>query len=210
MDIVEVFVNREFGDIRTMTIDGVVWFCGKDVASALGYTNTEQAIRKHVDTEDKQTVRNERFESPRGMMFINESGLYSLVIRSKLPTAKKFKRWITSEVLPQIRKNGSYVQSPQSYIEALECLLASEKAKQKALEEKKQLQIELDQNKEWYSIKRVAGIHGVNWKSFNWRILKAKSKEMGYEVVKIFDANYGEVNTYHVDVWEQCYPEYEL
>ena len=101
-------------------------------------------------------------------------------------------------------------QTPQTYIEALECLLASEKAKQKALEEKKQLQIELDQNKEWYSIKRVAGIHGVSWKSFNWRILKAKSKEMGYEVVKIFDANYGEVNTYHVDVWEQCYPEYEL
>lgn len=102
------------------------------------------------------------------------------------------------------------LKKPQTYIEALECLLESERAKQKALEEKKQLEQQLEKSKEWYSIKRVSRIHDVNWKSFNWRTLKAKSQEMGYEVKKIFDANYGEVNVYHVDVWEQCYPEYEL
>lgn len=92
---------------------------------------------------------------------------------------------------------------PQTYIEALEELLETEK-------QKEQLQLELDRSKDWYSIKRVAALNGVDWKTFDWRKLKSTGAAMGYEVKKIFDANYGEVNTYHHVVWEAVYPEYEI
>lgn len=104
----QIFQNPEFGEVRTVNIDGEPWLVGKDVATALGYVDTFGALKKHVDDEDKQNCQNDSFESPRGMTIINESGLYSLVLSSKLPTAKKFKRWVTSEVLPAIRKTGSY------------------------------------------------------------------------------------------------------
>lgn len=104
----QIFKNPEFGEVRTVNIDGEPWLVGKDVATALGYVDTFGALKKHVDDEDKQNCQNDSFESPRGMTIINESGLYSLVLSSKLPTAKKFKRWVTSEVLPTIRKTGSY------------------------------------------------------------------------------------------------------
>lgn len=92
---------------------------------------------------------------------------------------------------------------PKTYIEALEELLESEK-------QKEQLRLELDRSKDWYSIKRVAALNGVDWKIFDWRKLKSTGATMGYEVKKIFDANYGEVNTYHREVWEAVYPEYEI
>lgn len=104
----QIFQNPEFGQVRTVSIDGEPWLVGKDVATALGYVDTFGALKKHVDDEDKQNCQNDSFESPRGMTIINESGLYSLVLSSKLPTAKKFKHWVTSEVLPTIRKTGSY------------------------------------------------------------------------------------------------------
>lgn len=108
MKDIQIFKNPEFGEVRTVNIDGEPWLVGKDVATALGYVDTFGALKKHVDDEDKQNCQNDSFESPRGMTIINESGLYSLVLSSKLPTAKKFKRWVTSEVLPAIRKTGSY------------------------------------------------------------------------------------------------------
>lgn len=108
MKDIQIFKNPEFGEVRTVNIDGEPWLVGKDVATALGYVDTFGALKKHVDDEDKQNCQNDSFESPRGMTIINESGLYSLVLSSKLPTAKKFKRWVTSEVLPTIRKTGSY------------------------------------------------------------------------------------------------------
>lgn len=104
----QIFNNPEFGEIRTTAIDGEPWFVGKDVADILGYQNGSRDINRHVDEEDRQNYQNGTFESPRGMTIINESGLYSLVLGSKLPTAKKFKHWVTSEVLPTIRKTGSY------------------------------------------------------------------------------------------------------
>ncbi len=91
-----------------MTIDGEPWFVGKDVAVALGYSDTFGALKKHVDNEDKQNCQNDSFETPRGMTIINESGLYSLILSSKLPSAKRFKHWVTSEVLPTLRKTGHY------------------------------------------------------------------------------------------------------
>ena len=107
MNNIQVFNNPEFGDIRTVEIDGEPWFVGKDVATALGYVDAFGALKKHVDSEDKQNCQNDSFNTPRGMTIINESGLYSLILGSKLPSAKRFKHWVTSEVLPTIRKHGS-------------------------------------------------------------------------------------------------------
>ena len=114
MNNLQVFKNEEFGEIRTVTINDEVWFVGKDVAKALGYSDTFGALKKHVETDDKQNCQNSSFESPRGLTVINESGLYSLILSSKLPTAKKFKHWVTSEVLPSIRKNGGYIMNQEN------------------------------------------------------------------------------------------------
>ena len=112
MNELQIFNNPEFGDIRVIEIDGEPWIVGKDVAAVLGYSNTKDAILNHVDEEDRQIIQRSEiatFDIPnRGMTIINESGLYSLVLSSKLPGAKKFRRWVTSEVLPSIRKTGSY------------------------------------------------------------------------------------------------------
>lgn len=125
MNELMIFNNPEFGEIRTVEVNGEPWLVGKDVAQALGYSNTKDAVSRHVDTEDK---RGSRFPTPSGqqeLTIINESGLYSLVLGSKLPSAKKFKRWVTSEVLPSIRKNGMYLL-PKDYPSALRALADSE------------------------------------------------------------------------------------
>lgn len=112
---IQIFNNPEFGEVRTVSIDGEPWFVGRDIALALGYSNTKDALAKHVDDDDKKMGSQNATPSIKDSLgrdqypvFINESGLYSLVLSSKLPTAKKFKRWVTSEVLPTIRKTGSY------------------------------------------------------------------------------------------------------
>lgn len=108
MNEIKIFKNPQFGSIRTMTQGNEPWFVGKDVAELLGYSNTPKAIRDHVDDEDKLTERIVLSGQCREAVLINESGLYSLILSSKLPTAKEFKRWVTSEVLPSIRKSGGY------------------------------------------------------------------------------------------------------
>ena len=112
MNDLKIFNNPEFGEVRMVMVDGEPWFVGKDVAEILGYQDTYGALKKHVDDEDRQNCQNDSFESNRGLTIINESGLYSLVLSSKLESAKKFKRWVTSEVLPTIRKTGSYRYDP--------------------------------------------------------------------------------------------------
>lgn len=107
MNEVQLF-NFENHEVKSLLINSESWFVGKDVAETLGYTDTNQAIRKHVDDEDKLSRRFDGSGQGREMVIINESGLYSLVLSSKLPTAKKFKRWVTSEVLPALRKTGQY------------------------------------------------------------------------------------------------------
>lgn len=116
MNEMMIFNNPEFGSVRTVCIDGEPWLVGKDVALILKYTNPQKAIRDHVDPEDRSV--NESF-TVNGTMatLINESGFYSLVLSSKLPTAKKFKRWVTSEVIPTIRKTGGYVANEDVFVE---------------------------------------------------------------------------------------------
>lgn len=124
MNDLMIFQSPEFGQIRTVEVDGEPWLVGKDVAQALGYSNPQKAIRDHVDEEDR-TVNESFTVNGTPISLINESGLYSLVLSSKLPGAKKFRRWVTSEVLPSIRKTGGYA-IPQDYPSALRALAAAE------------------------------------------------------------------------------------
>lgn len=145
MNELQIFNNPEFGKVRTIEKDGEPWFVGKDVAAALGYKDTVNALKSHVDAEDKG--RGWQITTPSGtqeMTIINESGLYSLVLSSKLPGAKQFKRWITSEVIPSIRKHGAYMTpetlekvllSPDTLMQLAQNL-KDEQEKRRALEHK--------------------------------------------------------------------------
>ena len=106
---IQIFRSEVFGEIRTCQIDNQIMFVGKDVAKALGYSNVRDALSKHVDSEDKGVAKCDTLGGAQKITLINESGLYSLILSSKLPQAKAFKRWVTSEVLPQIRKTGGYI-----------------------------------------------------------------------------------------------------
>ena len=115
MQQVMLFENKEFGEIRTLMIDGQPYFVGKDVAEILGYAEPRSAVSKKVDDEDRGVAKMETPSGVQEMTIINESGLYSLILSSKLETAKKFKRWVTSEVLPSIRQTGNYISGTSPY-----------------------------------------------------------------------------------------------
>ena len=121
MNDLQLFNNPEFGAVRAVEVDGEPWFVGKDVAQALGYKEPTKAAREKVDPEDRGVSKIDTPSGEQEMTIINESGLYSLVLSSKLPGAKKFKRWVTAEVLPTIRKTGGY-QLPKDYPSALRAL----------------------------------------------------------------------------------------
>lgn len=132
----QIFQNAEFGSVRTADINGVPCFVGKDVAEILGYSNTRKALLDHVDEEDKTdgvTIRDSigREQAP---VLINESGLYSLILSSKLPNAKKFKRWVTSEVIPAIRKTGGYIPHDEEMSDA-EIMAKAFQISQRTIEE---------------------------------------------------------------------------
>ncbi len=134
----QVFNNAEFGSVRSIMVNDEPYFVGKDVADILGYSNTRDALAKHVDDEDKGVAKCDTLGGSQDLIVINESGLYSLILSSKLPSAKCFKRWVTSEVLPAIRKHGLYamddiLKNPDAMIEALQAYKA-ERMQRLALE----------------------------------------------------------------------------
>ena len=142
---IEIFKNDEFGEVRGVLINNEPYFVGKDVAEILGYKNISDALEKHVDSEDKKKIAYCDYPEfgNKGAVLINESGLYSLIFSSKLPTAKKFKKWVTSEVLPSIRKNGMYateelLNNPDLLI-AVVTKLKEERELRQTLEEEKKL-----------------------------------------------------------------------
>lgn len=139
MNELQIFENSEFGEIRTVEINGEPWFVGKDIAEALGYKEPTKAAREKVDEEDRGVSKIDTPSGIQNMTIINESGLYSLVLSSKLPNAKKFKHWVTSEVLPSIRKHGAYavddlINNPELAIKAFTAL-KEEREKTRTLQE---------------------------------------------------------------------------
>ena len=186
------FHHEMFGDIRAIEKDGEPWFVGKDVAVALGYSNARDALAKHVDNEDKKILTSqnatlEKLNIPnRGLTIINESGLYSLVLCSKLPQAKVFKHWVTAEVLPSIRRHGAYataptiekiIASPEFGIALLKNLQQEQNMRREAEQRVRKLQPLADYTAlilacpETVSVSQVAQDYGMSAVAFN-RILK--------------------------------------
>ncbi len=144
MSELQVFSNAEFGSVRSLMVNGEPYFVGRDVAKILGYANPNDALAKHVDEEDKGVAKCDTLGGIQELTVINESGLYSLILSSKLPSAKRFKRWVTSEVLPAIRKHGVFVMddivnNTDALIEALQAFKA-ERLQRMALEEENAVQ----------------------------------------------------------------------
>lgn len=185
MNELQVFENKEFGKIRTVEIDNKPYFVGKDVAEILGYSNPRKAIIDHVDNEDKGVTKRDTLGGTQKLTCINESGLYSLILSSKLPQAKKFKRWVTSEVLPAIRSHGMYatdelIANPDIAIAAFQAL-KEEREQRKALEcecnRQKQIIGELKpkadytdiilQSKSLMTITQIAKDYGISGKAMN-------------------------------------------
>ena len=185
------FHHEMFGDIRAIEKDGEPWFVGKDVAVALGYSNARDALAKHVDNEDKKILTSqnatlEKLNIPnRGLTIINESGLYSLVLSSKLPQAKVFKHWVTAEVLPSIRRHGAYataptiekiIASPEFGIALLKNLQQEQNMRREAEQRVRKLQPLADYTAlilacpETVSVSQVAQDYGMSAVAFN-RIL---------------------------------------
>ena len=183
----KVFENEEFGKVRTVVINDEPWFVGKDVAVALGYSNASKAVIKHVDQEDKHTEML-RADSQNGNVvtkttLINESGLYSLILSSKLPKAKEFKRWVTSEVLPSIRKHDAYL-TPEKIEEVLLNPDTIIKLATELKEEREKVKV-LTPKAEFYDT--VTGADN-DWFTMN-------------EAVKILNLGIGRNNTYKVLRW---------
>lgn len=140
MNDLKIFENKEFGEIRTVIKDGEPWLVGRDVALALGYAKPENAVMVHIDAEDKSTTLIQGSAYETRAVIINESGLYSLILSSKLPNAKKFKKWVTSEVLPSIRKNGGYIAGQEIMSDDELMARALQVAQNKILERDKQIE----------------------------------------------------------------------
>lgn len=152
MNELKVFQNEEFGEVRSLVINNEPWFVGKDVAKALGYENPSKAIRDHVEEEDKKVgVQNvtpyisDNLGRKQYPTFINESGVYSLIFGSKLPSAKKFKHWVTSEVLPTLRKTGKY-EIPKDPMSALKLMFEAQTQTNEKVEKHDQRIAELENN----------------------------------------------------------------
>ncbi|MBQ6452564.1 MAG: phage antirepressor, partial [Solobacterium sp.] len=170
------FSNPEFGNVRGLTIQGEPWLVGKDVAITLGYKNPRDALANHVDSEDKGVANCDTLGGTQEMTVINESGLYSLILGSKLPGAKKFKRWVTSEVLPSIRKTGGYIAGQESMTDQ-ELMAKALMVAQKTIEERNR-QIEMMKPKEIFA-DAVATSHTSILVGELAKILKGNGVEIG-------------------------------
>lgn len=181
MTDLQIFNSPEFGAIRTIEKDGEPWFVGKDVATALGYSDSFGSLKKHVDEEDKLVCQIDSAGQKRDITIINESGLYSLVLSSKLPTAKKFKRWVTSEVIPSIRKTGSYsaLDMTQLSPEMQMLKLLTDKAIATELAQKQQEQhLQLVEQKV-EGIRELVGINPNQWREDCRRLIVRIANRMG-------------------------------
>ncbi len=211
--------------------DGEPWFVASHVCNILDHTNTSMAISR-LDDDEKLVSTLLISGQNREALLVNESGLYSIIMTSRKPEAKAFKKWVTSEVLPSIRKTGSYSLKPMTPLELARAQVALfEKLEQVELErdiaiqtkaeigckreatamntashavkKANQLEVQLDKSMEYITIKRMEMIH--HGQKFNWRLLKSAGAEMGIDAVDVFDQNYGTVKGYHASVWQEAY-----
>ena len=205
MSNIEIFKNPKFGSVRSLEINSEPWFVGKDIAGALGYSDTNKAVAMHVDDDDKKlNDKTSPSFGQRGATLINESGLYSLVLSSKLPEAKEFKRWVTSEVLPSIRKHGLYatddtieqiMNNPEFGIKLLTAL-KDEREKRKEAEgtvailshvnktyTMTEIAKELNMNSAQQLNKTLASM-GVQFKTNGTWVFYSRFSSLGYEEIK--------------------------
>jgi prophage antirepressor-like protein len=205
MNEIQIF-SYDGNKLRTVEKDGEMWWVLKDVCVALELSNpTVVAGRLDKDEVTKFNLGGLSGENN----VINESGLYNVILRSDKPQAKHFKRWVTHEVLPQIRKTGEY-KKPLTLLETAKELVAALEREEKLKAALEQKALQLDEGKKYYTIKRVAKLNGVNGKTINWRGLKNTSDYLNYEVKKVFDPNFGSVNAYHIDVWRTEYGNFSF
>lgn len=184
MNELQVFNNEEFGQVRTLTINDEPWFVGRDIAKILGYNNPNDAISKHIDDEDKGVAKCDTLGGTQDLRIINESGLYSLILSSKMPKAKQFKRWVTSEILPAIRKHGVYavdevLDNPDMLIAALTELKA-ERERSKALKDTVAVQ-----DKQITEMKPKAGYYDVVLNSKDLISISEIAKDYGWSAKKM-------------------------
>ena len=180
----QIFQNAEFGSVRSTMINGEPFLVGKDVVEILGYANPQKAVRDHVDDDDKGVNEMDTPGGVQTVMFINESGLYSLILSSKLPAAKRFKRWVTSEVLPAIRRHGLYavddmLNNPDALIEALQAYKA-ERMQRMALEAENAVQ-----KQQLIEIQPKASYYDVVLNSPDLVSITETSKDYGWSAQKI-------------------------
>jgi prophage antirepressor-like protein len=221
--------NFENHTVRVIQDDnGEPLFVAKDVCDILGYSNDRDAVARHC--QSKGVVKRDTLTEGglQQLTYIGEGNLYRLIIKSNKPEAKPFEAFVCDEVLPSIRKTGSYSLAPTlpgNYLQALEALVMSEKAKDQAIRtkaeigcrreatsmatasvavrEKNRLEIQLDKSMQYCTVKRMSMIH--HGQKFNWRVLKDTSIAMEIPAIDVFDQNYGTVKGYHVDVWLEAY-----
>lgn len=196
--------------------NGVVQLNLEHVARGLGFTRIAESGNEVIRWERLNKYLTEFGVPTCGHGdFIPEPIFYLLAMKAENQTARDFQKVVAYDILPTIRKHGMYaidelLDDPDLLIEAATKLKAERRRRAEAEREKKRLEAELDRSKDWYSIKRVAALNGVDWKSFKWRKLKEASVQVGIPARKIFDANYGEVNVYHAKAWETAYPNFEI
>lgn len=209
---IEIFKNEKFGEIRTVINEcGDPLFCLADVCKALGLTNPTMVKQTLWEDGLSSAEVIDSMNRVQSATFITEANIYKCIFQSKKEEAQLFQRWICAEVIPSIRKHGGYL-TPAKVEEALlnpdvliQLATTLKDERQKRIEAEKQLEAKteaLDESNDWYTIKRRAFGNGVNWHVYNWRALKRLSACLGKEVKKAFDANYGEVNLYHISVFE--------
>lgn len=221
-------------EVRTFSINGDPWFVASDIASVLEYRMASDMTRV-LDDDEKGTHIMRTLGGDQNLATINESGLYSAILRSRKPEAKRFKKWVTSEVLPAIRKTGTYTAPATAELSRLDILklaMESEEARIKAEAERDHAiatKAHISHQREATAMATASAAtrkverlaieldESRKWASvkrmemayhgqkFDWRILKEAAAEMGIEPRKIFDANYGTVNAYHADVWAESY-----
>ncbi len=225
----QVFESQEFGKLTVIEVDGQPWFIGREVASMLGYKNTPDAIKQHckynqlfVNTNDSLLVKT----PPNGIQIINEKDVYRLIMRSKLPSAERFQDWVCDEVLPSIRKTGSYSEkelSPAEFLlhQAQRMVDQERKMKQIETEQKKQ-SLELEEikakvtttNSDFYTVSGFAAIRNlrhldVNKANLLGRLASKLSRHYGIDIGKVKDERYGSVNTYHIDILTEAFRSFQ-